>query len=197
MIKNPWQARDNTDKGIKIDIRKRLLSMVDAPPSVLECFAGEGKIYAACYQGMTYLGLDKKRITDGRNMLNIDNIKFLRSADLGRFNVFDLDAYGSPWHQFLVILRRRQMKPGERIALFLTDGLQIQARLGDLPHGLKPYCGIPEAMRVPCLARHMDYIRSLVVTNACREAGLTIQTALIGQNPRKNMTYLGLLLSKK
>jgi hypothetical protein len=43
----------------------------------------------------------------------------------------------------------------------------------------------------------MDYIRSLVVTNACREAALRIDTSLIGQNPRKNMTYIGLLISKK
>ncbi len=195
MIKNPWQAKDNTDRGVKIEIRRRLLPMI-AVPSVLDCFTGEGKLYRACYRAAQYLGLDKKKIADGRNTLNIDNLKYLRSADLARFNVFDLDAYGSPWHQFLVILKRRRLMPGERIALFLTDGLQIQARLGDLPHGLKPYCGIPEKMRVPCLARHMDYIRGLVVSGACREAALEIRTALIGQNSRKNMTYIGLLLQR-
>jgi hypothetical protein len=197
MIKAPWKAVDNTDNGVKIKIRRRLISMLNAPPSVLDCFAGEGKLYAECYKGMAYLGLDKKKITEGRNLLNIDNLKYLRSADLVRFNIFDLDAYGSPWHQFLIILKRRRIVPGERIVIFLTDGLQIQARLGDLPHGLKPYCGIPKAMRVPCLARHMDYIRSLVVINACKEAGIEIQTALIGNNPRKNMTYMGLMIQKK
>ena len=191
-----WTQRDNTDKGIKIDIRLRILAGLITPPHVLECFAGEGKLYAACYKGMDCLGLDKKKITDGRNMLNIDNLKFLRSADLSRFNVFDLDAYGSPWYQFLIILKRRGFASGEHIAIFLTDGLQFKAAMGDLPHGLKPYCGIPEKMNVPCLARHMDYIRSLVVTNACKEANLEIKTALIGQNPRGNMTYIGLLLKK-
>lgn len=191
-----WSQRDNTDKGVKIDIRRRILAELSTPPHVLECFAGEGKIYTACYQDMDYLGLDRKKITDGRNMLNIDNLKFLRSADLSRFNVFDCDAYGSPWHQFLIILKRRRMASTEQLAIFLTDGLQFKAAMGDLPHGLKPYCGIPEKMRVPCLARHMDYIRSLVVTNACKDAALKINTAYIAENPRGNMTYIGLLLTK-
>lgn len=197
MITKPWRSKDNTDRGEKIEIRRRILAELKTSPSVLDCFAGEGKIYRACYQEMQYVGLDKKGIKDGRIIVTVDNIKYLRSADLKRFNVFDLDAYGSPWYQFLIILKRRSVLADEQIAIFLTDGLRFQAALGDLPHGLKPYCGIPQKMRIPCLARHLDYIRSLIVANACHKAGLGITKALIGQNCRRNMTYIGLLLTAK
>lgn len=198
MTKNPWRSKDNTDRGEKIEIRRSILPELNTTPKVLDCFAGEGKIYRECYQGMQYIGLDKKGINDGRTIIKVDNIKYLRSAELKRFNVFDLDAYGSPWYQFLIILKRRPVLTDERIAIFLTDGLQFKAAVeGDLPHGLKPYCGIPQQMRIPCLARHLDYIRSLIVVNASRKAGLEITKALIGQNCRKNMTYIGLLLASK
>ncbi|HAK89904.1 MAG TPA: hypothetical protein DCP24_12760 [Nitrospiraceae bacterium] len=195
MISKPWQPRDNTDGGAKIDMRKLILSNITTP-SVLDCFAGEGKIWTQCYKDMPYVGLDRKAISDGRTVLNIDNIKYLRSADLTRFNVFDLDAYGSPWHQFMIVLKRRKLKADERVAIFLTDGLSILTRLGNLPTGMKKYVGIPAKMRVPCLSRHMDYIRALVVVNAVREAGAGIERALITRNSRGNMVYMGLLIKK-
>lgn len=195
MIRAAWKPKDNTDGGAKIEIRKTILAQIPEP-SVLDCFAGEGKVWRACYQGLPYVGLDKKASSDDRKVLNIDNIKYLRSADLSRFNVFDLDAYGTPWQQFLIVLNRRSFTAGESVAIFLTDGLSILARMGELPHGMKKYVGIPENVRVPCLSRHMDYIRALLVVNAVREVGVTIEKALITQNNRGNMSYMGLLVKK-
>jgi len=142
---------DNSDRGEKIVIRKRLLESL-TEPHVLECFAGSGKIHAECYKDVPYLGLDLKPINDGRNLLAVDNRKFLRMTDLSTWNLFDLDAYGSPWHQFLIVLKRRIVQPGETIAFALTDGLAFKMRMSDLPHGMKPYIGIPPpyAGPMPC-----------------------------------------------
>lgn len=190
-----WKPTDNTDRGEKIVIRKRLLSALPRP-SVIECFAGSGKIHAECYRDIPYLGLDLKPINDGRNLLAVDNRKFLRMADLSTWNFFDLDAYGSPWHQFLIILKRRHLGPGEQIALALTDGLAFKMRMSDLPHGMKPYLGIPARMTIPCLARHQEFITRLFVSRAIAAAGLTVRLAFEAQNPRGNMKYYGLLLEK-
>jgi hypothetical protein len=163
-------------------MRLQLLAEI-ADPSVLECFAGEGKIYSACYQNYPCVGLDLKAIADGRTILHIDNRRFLRSADLSRFNVFDLDAYGSPWHQWLIILKRRIVAPGEQIAVFLTDGL-------------RPYLAIPAGMNVPFLNKHHDFINARIVDRSTRAAGLQIVRSLVARNPRGNMRYYALILKK-
>ena len=116
------------------------------------------------------------------------------ASDLSKYNVFDLDAYGSPWHQFLIILKRRKVARGESLAIFLTDGLQFNMSMSNLPSGMKHYVGLPVKMNVPSLNRHEDFIRRTIVVRSCDEAKLFIREALIGENPRGNMKYIGLLL---
>jgi len=195
MITGKWQALDNTDRGEKLEIRKRLLSALKNP-SVLDCFAGEGKIYKTLYKNLPYVGIDKKPINDGRVIINIDNVKYLRSADLSGYNFFDLDAYGSPWHQFLIIMKRRKIIKNQTIAIALTDGLKLIGSLSDLPHGLKPYIGMPKEMRIPFLHLHLDFIRACLVSRICKECGCIIKKSYSAQNKKGNMTYLGLLLNK-
>lgn len=194
-MKKIWDKADNTDRGEKVEIRRKLLSSL-AAPSVLECFAGDGKMYASLYRGLPYLGLDIKPIDDGRPLICMDNRKFLRSADLSAFNFFDLDAYGSPWHQFLIVLHRRKLTPGEKIAVAITDGLDFKMRMSSLPDGLRPSLSIPPGMDIPCLNKHQEFISRRVVTLAAEQAGLEIEGAWIGQNPRGNMRYYGVIFKK-
>jgi hypothetical protein len=119
---------------------------------------------------------------------------FLRRADLTPYNFFDLDAWGSPWHPFLIVLHRRPPAPGERLAFAITDGLQFKLRMSDCPSGLRPYLGLPAGMRVPCLGRHQEFLAALVVSRAARDAGARIEKAWIAGNPRKSVLYLGLIL---
>jgi hypothetical protein len=190
-----WQPIDNTDRGEKIVIRQRLLAEIERP-AVLEAFAGSGHIWRECYQGLPYLGLDLKPWPTGRNLLKVDNRKFLRAADLSEFNVFDLDAYGSPWHQFLIVLHRRSLAPGEKIAVAITDGLNFKMRMSSLPDGLRPYLNIPAGLDIPCLNLHQDFISARVVTQAAARHGLTIDLALRGENSRGNMRYYGVIFKK-
>ncbi len=195
MAVKAWMPSDNTDRGEKVVIRNRLLAAINQP-SILECFAGSGHIFRECYQGLPYLGLDTKPISDGRNIIQMDNRKFLRSADLSTFNFFDLDAYGSPWHQFLIILHRRKFASGEQVAIAITDGLTFKMSMSGIPDGLRPYLNIPPGLSVPCLHLHQEFISRLIVARAAAANGLTITTAYIGENQRKNMKYYGLILKK-
>ncbi|MHC1697762.1 MAG: hypothetical protein AB9919_06840 [Geobacteraceae bacterium] len=191
-----WESVDNTDRGEKIVIRQRLLSEIQNP-SVLECFAGSGHIWRECYQGLPYLGLDIKPISDGRTILKVDNRKYLRAADLSQFNFFDLDAHGSPWHQFLIVLHRRRVMPGERIAVAITDGLNFKMRMSGLPDGLRSCLNIPPGLMIPNLHLHQEFINAKVVTATADRHDLRISLALCGTNPRKNMRYYGIVLEKK
>ncbi len=186
---------DNTDNGEKIEIRRRLLQALPAP-SVLECFAGEGKIYQQCYRDLPYTGLDRKQINDARNIIAVDNRRYLRSADLEQFNLFDLDAYGSPWHQFLIIIERRTFTVGEPVAFALTEGLDFKMRMSGLPSGMLKYVGLKRGMNIPMLHNHADFIRSLFITKLLRKTGLTTQQAWIASNQRKTMRYIGLIVCK-
>jgi hypothetical protein len=193
MMRRQWKPVDNTALGPKVEIRRRLLQEL-AAPSVLDCYAGSGELWRSCYQGVRYLGLDRKRIVDGRKVLQIDNREFLRRANLAEYNLFDLDAYGSPWHPFLIVLHRRKLPLGERLAFALTDGLQFKLRMSDCPTGLKRYIGLPPKMTIPCLGRHQEFLSSLIVSRAAEAAGARILLSLISRNVRGNMRYLGLLV---
>ncbi|HVH77139.1 MAG TPA: hypothetical protein VM755_19655 [Stellaceae bacterium] len=46
----------------------------------------------------------------------------MRAIDLAPFNLFDFDAWGSPWEHVAILCARRPVQPGERIGLVLTDG---------------------------------------------------------------------------
>ena len=190
-----WQPTDNTDRGEKIVIRQRLLAEI-AKPSVLEAFAGSGHIWRECYHGLPYLGLDLKPLDDGRTLLKVDNRKFLRAADLSDFNFFDLDAYGSPWHQFLIVMHRRKLAEGEKIAVALTEGLDFKMRMSSLPAGLRSGLNLPPGLNIPNLHLHHDFINCRVVTQAAARYGLQINLALQGKNPRGNMRYYDIILKK-
>jgi len=191
-LKHKWKPHDNTGLDIKVKIRKDLLTGFDNP-AVLDCFAGGGRIYQEVYQGMNYLGLDRKKGVDDRVLLCIDNRRYLRSADLSRFNIFDLDAYGSAWEQLYIILGRRRFIPHERVAIFITDGTDFTTRMGDITHRIKPLLGIPKLMTIPCLNRHLLFIQKLLIKTALGRARLVLERGLLGYNPRKSAVYIGLL----
>jgi hypothetical protein len=55
-----------------------------------------------------YVGCDLKWFADERCCYVADNRRVLRCADLSSFTCFDLDAYGSPWEQALIVAARRE-----------------------------------------------------------------------------------------
>lgn len=82
----------------------------------------------------SYLGCDEAPWTTTTRITRLccDNRIALRSLDLSRFNIFDLDAFGSPWDQMLILAARRRWLPGETGAVVLTDGSSYHAQFGSL-----------------------------------------------------------------
>lgn len=52
---------------------------------------------------------------------------------------------------------------------------------------------LPPGMEIPCLNKHQEFISRLVVTGAAARAGLDIERAWIGRNPRGNMRHYGII----
>lgn len=75
---------------------------------VLDCFAGEGIIWKHLKNKVKakieILGIDKKK-TKKLNLIG-DNRKWLKSLDLNKFDLIDLDAYGVPFDQLEIIFKK-------------------------------------------------------------------------------------------
>lgn len=159
-------------RSAKVELRRLALEAVGADrASVLECFAGLGDMHRAAWAGArSAVGCDLKWGKDDRLAYVVDNRRLLRCLDLSAFNVFDLDAYGSPWEQVTIIAARRRLAPGERIALVLTDGAMMRARLGRVEGAFAALAGVRSDL--PGSAREwQDLTRAALHTVAARMGG--------------------------
>jgi len=142
-----YKQIDNTEargaKRAKIEIRENVAKAVAGPLHVFDAFAGAGVLHRAVWRDLaaSYTGCDKRYFRDGRRVFVGDNRRVLRAIDLSAFNVFDLDAYGSPWEQAVIIAAKRKLAPGERAAIIVTDNM-MQYRNAMVAHGLRDLTGL-------------------------------------------------------
>ena len=129
-------------KKAKVDLRSRVLSQVE-PANVLDLFCGHGEMWHSVWRcAASYAGCDERPIETGDPpRFWCDNKVLLRSLDLQRYNIFDLDAYGSPWAQMVILAARRTWESGERGAVVLTDGGNMKSRYGGRCVGLQDLLG--------------------------------------------------------
>jgi hypothetical protein len=115
----------NAEPAKKAELRLRLVRELGGPAActVLETHSGPGVMRRLAYAGVRdWLGVDE----DPRSpaAIHADNCDVMRAIDLQRFNLFDIDAFGSPWEQLWLVAQRRRIASGERVAFALTSGQQ-------------------------------------------------------------------------
>jgi tRNA G26 N,N-dimethylase Trm1 len=111
----PGTKHDNANAALsaKVAIRRAVMDALGEPARVFEAFAGTGVLYRAIWrEAASYVGCDLRYFRDGRKVFVADNRRVMRVVDLGAFNLFDLDAYGSPWEQAVILAARRKVAPG-------------------------------------------------------------------------------------
>src|SRR5690242_9791645 len=96
-------------RSAKIEIRQRVLDAIGAETAaVFDAYGGAGELYRAVWsKAARYVGCDQNWFRDERTMFVADNRRVMRAIDLGQFNVFDLDAFGSPYEQLTILAARR------------------------------------------------------------------------------------------
>lgn len=115
--------------------------------NVLDCFSGEGKIWDSVKKKtdkkINILSIDIKEYS--KVSLKGDNCKFLKSIDLKKFDIIDLDAYGSPSNQ-LAILKEKQYKG-------VVHCTFIQTMMGKINTNILKECGYTDVMikKIPTL----------------------------------------------
>lgn len=109
-------------RAAKVEVRRNVMAEI-GEAHVFEAFAGAGVMYDDVWRdAASYVGCDKRWFRNGRKVYVADNRRVLRAIDLQPYNIFDLDAYGAPWEQAIIIAARRGVKKGERIGFAITEG---------------------------------------------------------------------------
>ena len=145
MIMNSVQT-DNSFLETKVKLRIDNLPAGDC--NVLDCYTGTGLIWRTIKERtqrrINVLGMDLKKFNG--IYLQCDNLKFLASMDISKFNIIDLDAYGVPYDQLKIIFSR---KLKQETIVFVTF---IQSLYGRLPNEMLEELGYSLSMIKKCPA---------------------------------------------
>lgn len=163
-----------TAVSAKVQLRRHVLDALTPELAfVFDAFAGPGAMFdAVWHRAAGYVGCDIEWFKDERLCYVADNCRLMRCLDLQRFTVFDLDAFGSPWEQAVILAARRQLAPGERVAVLLTEGDGKNTRFGG-SYAMRQMAGIVPALRLRSADRFWE-VSDRAIRNLARRMGGTI-----------------------
>jgi hypothetical protein len=130
-------VKDNGSVYAKLIMRQRIRRKLGPDARVLEGFAGEGRIFRACWAGLAGVCFDEDRnkVTAAareRPGWTCYETETERALEYGLapypFDVVDLDPYGSPW-RFVRAWATSDRGFADRTDLVLTDGYFGQSSL--------------------------------------------------------------------
>lgn len=193
MIK-AWGKVDNSATELKAQLRIRNLPEA---PAVLDLFCGTGQMYRAAYKdrAILYHGVDKEKVHDPEICTLADNLAFLQREDIDRYNVFDLDDYGSPWKQLYIILRKIN-RPD--VTIFITDGLVMHQKVdGKVTKFVSATERIRRDANIPGLNRwYVDIFATMLLDLEKRYGWRTVKAEYF-HNDRRSVYYWALKFEKR
>jgi len=182
-----------------LDIRENVLKNIGKEVHLLEPFAGDGQIYNKCYKGRveSAVGIEKSEITPdcGRKIYRGNYSKLLRTMDVSKFNVFDIDSYHSPWYPFWTICNRLNRSEFDKIGFVLIEN-QNDKMFDKMEKGMKKVVGINNEIEVPKLSRHRWYLRELIITKGLEKAGYKWLMGWRSANLTKKCDYMSFIIER-
>jgi len=181
-------------KSAKVTIRHNVLDAIGRTAHVFDAYAGGGEMYREVWRHAAgYVGCDTEWYRDGRTLFVCDNRRVMRSIDLSRFSIFDFDAFGSPWHQMLLMAARRPVQAGERIGVTFTDGTLVKLKQGGLPNAMAVAAGM--IGKISGLQRWRDDIIQRAIHGVARRIGCDVERQWQAEGKsRAKVLYIGLVL---
>jgi hypothetical protein len=183
----------------KLQIREHVLAAAGGTEAVVfDAFAGAGELYRGVWhKAGRYVGCDLDWYRDERLVYVADSRRVMRAIDLEAFNVFDFDAWGSPWEHVVILCARRSVKPGERLGLVLTEGTRLKLKFGGLPDALAGLIGFRRSSGLAGLGRARAYAGILdqaIATAAARLHCTVLNRWEAHGKMGSQMSYIGLVL---
>lgn len=196
--------RENADAATsaKVKLRRNVLEAVGKPAHVFDAFAGPGVMYAEVWrEADSYVGCDKRSYVDERMMFCADSARVMRAIDLQRFNIFDLDSFGSPYEQVIIMAARRKVAKDELIGMLITDGTELQLKMNAFPIAVGQLAGL-RAGQVG-VAGNADFIMTRIINGIAKRTNCDIvkrwqvENRSVGKTGGASgirMRYIGLVL---
>lgn len=167
----------------KIDAKIELRKSIDCKElSVLECFCGKGEMFDAVWKNAYhYEGIDIEEQNDKRIVHKGDCALILKKLNLDNFQVFDIDAYGSPYECLQIIFQKiKKIKKSKTYHFFITDGIDIDLRMGKIEN----FFGLLSGLKVKKLNNaHLlhDYFINKIIKNLCVDMGAELINSKIAK----------------
>lgn len=184
-------------RSAKVEIRRNVMEAIGADQArVFDAFAGRGEYFKMVWgEAASYVGCDKRYFPDERAAFVADNRRVLRCIDLDAFNVFDLDAYGAPWEQAIIIAARRKLREGERIGMVFTEGDGLKYRMNGVPNCVTELIGLQSG--IAGLAGQRDQILSAIVVEVARRmGGVVIARWQAKGRTGQEVVYMGIIIEE-
>jgi hypothetical protein len=196
-----YQTQHSSSVEDKVILRHEMIALLGVDdPKILDVYAGPGTMWDKAYgRTKNYLGLDKEMFKDERRMIVCDNARYLRNCStLDSFDVFDLDAYGSPFEPLAIICDRITWTQKKRIAVFITDGQGGRAAVfSQLEDKLLKFVGMNRHQGTNVQFKNRDNIIASAIVKCAEIAGAKIiKTVCYGKTAPPQMRYIGFVLEK-
>lgn len=167
----------------KIDAKTELRKKINCKNlSVLECFCGKGEMFDAVWKSaLWYEGIDIEAQNDNRTVHLGDCALILKKLNIENFDVFDIDAYGSPYECLQIIIKKiKKLKKLKTYYFFITDGIDIDLRMGNIEN----FFGLLSGLSIKKLNNaHLlhDYFINKIIKNLCVEIGGTLLESMMAR----------------
>jgi hypothetical protein len=194
MSKFKGKKTNNAKITAKKDIRLEVLSFFDCA-SVLEVFCGSGEMYRYVWSSaQNYIGIDKNKYFDERKTICGDAEKIIRKVDLSEFNIFDIDAYGSPYEiaDYITL----NIPQSDKLAFIFTDGVEMDLRMGRICKGIRAMTGLDGHVLKKANLIHCDLIKKTIETIEQRLKMRVILTRIAKGVTGSKMHYWAIVLTR-
>lgn len=149
-------AKTTAKEEIRVSVMRQIKNA-----SVLEVFCGSGEMYQKVWhEAQRYTGIDKVKQFDARHTICGDAQKAVRKIDLNKYNIYDIDAYGSPYE--ILDFITSQIITSRRIGFVITDGIDMDLKLGRVCKGVRAMTGIKNHILKRANTMHDDLIMLVI-----------------------------------
>lgn len=186
---------NNAKTNAKQKLRESVFdNMTDV--SILEVYCGAGEMYKSVWhKAKKYTGIDKVKFFDERHTVCGDAEKAIRLVNINDYNVFDIDAYGSPYEILDYIVNKIDSN-NKKIGFVITDGVNMDLKLGRVCKGLRAFIGYDYHIAKRANVLHDEFIKITIEKIADILKG-KIENLLIAQGVTgSSMRYYSFIVNR-